>query len=209
MRILIAEDDLVSQRMLEATLAKWGHEVVVTGDGDAAWKVLRSGEAPRLAILDWMMPGLDGAEICRRVRATEAAPPPYLILLTARGSQTDVVAGLNSGADDYVTKPFDRDELRARVQAGTRIVDLQHELADRVRELEDAMSRVKLLQGLLPICSYCKRVRKDENYWQQVESYVSDHSEARFSHGICPPCYEKVVKPQLSDLAGRGRRQAG
>jgi DNA-binding response OmpR family regulator len=209
MRILIAEDDLVSQRMLEATLGRWGHEVVVTGDGDAAWEALQSEGAPRLAILDWMMPGLDGAEICRRVRAAGASPPPYLILLTARGSQTDVVAGLNAGADDYVTKPFDRDELRARVQAGTRIVELQHELAGRVRELEDAMSRVKLLQGLLPICSYCKRVRKDEDYWQQVESYVSEHSEARFSHGICPPCYEKVVKPQLSGLAGGRRRQAG
>ena len=206
MRILIAEDDLVSQRMLAATLGKWGHEVVVTGDGDAAWKALQSGDAPGLAILDWMMPGLDGAEICRRVRAAATTPPPYLILLTARGSQPDIVAGLNAGADDYVTKPFDRDELRARVQAGTRIVDLQQELAGRVRELEDALSRVKLLQGLLPICSYCKRVRKDENYWQQVESYVSDHSEARFSHGICPPCYEKVVRPQLSSLAGgRGR----
>jgi DNA-binding response OmpR family regulator len=180
--------------------------VVVTGDGNAAWEVLRTAESPRLAILDWMMPGLDGAEICRRARAAETTPPPYLILLTARGSQTDIVAGLNAGADDYVTKPFDREELRARVQAGTRIVELQQELAGRVHELEDAMSRVKLLQGLLPICSYCKRVRKDENYWQQVESYVSDHSEARFSHGICPPCYEKVVKPQLSGLAGgRGR----
>jgi len=209
MRILIAEDDLVSQRMLEATLGRWGHEVMVTGDGDAAWRTLQSRDAPRLAILDWMMPGLDGAEICRRVRAAETPLPPYLILLTARGSQADVVAGLNAGADDYVTKPFDRDELRARVQAGTRIVELQHELADRVCELEEALSRVKLLQGLLPICSYCKRVRKDENYWQQVESYVSEHSEARFSHGICPPCYETVVKPQLSSLAGGRGRQAG
>jgi DNA-binding response OmpR family regulator len=208
MRILIAEDDLVSRRMLEATLAKWGHEVIVTTDGDAAWRTLSTAGAPRLAILDWMMPGLDGVEICRRVRQA-GGTPPYLIMLTARGSRTDVVAGLDAGADDYITKPFDRDELRARVQAGTRILELQEELAGRVRELEEAMSRVKLLQGLLPICAYCKRVRNDENYWQQVESYVSDHSEARFSHGICPSCYESVVRPELSKLAGGRHRGSG
>ena len=208
MRILIAEDDLVSRRMLEATLSRWGYEVVVTSDGEAAWGILREKDAPRIAILDWMMPGLDGIEVCRHVRALTSPDTPYLILLTAKGSKTDIVNGLQAGADDYIVKPFDREELRARVQAGARILTLQASLASRVRELEEALARVKTLQGLLPICSYCKRVRNDGDYWQQVESYVSDHSDARFSHGICPDCYESVVRPQLETLHP-GERKAG
>jgi DNA-binding response OmpR family regulator len=207
-RILIAEDDLVSRRMLEATLLRWGYEVVVTSDGLAAWQALQEKDAPRMAILDWMMPGLDGIDICRKARARSTSEPPYVILLTAKGSKTDIVSGLQAGADDYIVKPFDRDELRARVQAGVRILSLQASLTARVRDLEEALARVKTLQGLLPICSYCKRVRNDDHYWQQVESYVSDHSDARFSHGICPDYYESVVRPQL-DTLNSGDRKAG
>jgi len=208
MRVLIAEDDLVSRRMLEATLIRWGYEVVVTSDGEAAWQALQDKSAPRLAILDWMMPGLDGIDVCRNVRTMPTSEPSYIILLTAKGNKTDIVSGLQAGADDYIVKPFDREELRARVQAGVRILTLQASLAARVRELEEALGRVKTLQGLLPICSYCKRVRNDGDYWQQVESYVSDHSDARFSHGICPDCYDSVVRPQLETL-NPGDRKAG
>src|SRR5437899_496949 len=122
MNILIAEDDPVSRAILEAALRKWGHEVFVTSDGNAAWRVLKEADAPRLAILDWMMPYLDGPDVCRRVRARVRTDPPYLILLTARGEKSDVVAGLDGGADDYITKPFDFDELKARVQVGIRMV---------------------------------------------------------------------------------------
>jgi phosphoserine phosphatase RsbU/P len=199
-KVLIAEDDMVSRRLLEATLVKWGYEVVVTCDGTAAWDVLQSADAPPLAILDWMMPGMDGTEVCRKVRRTPSPTPPYLMLLTAKGRREDIVKGLRSGADDYVTKPFDREELRARVQVGMRIVELQQSLAERVKALEEALTRVKQLQGLLPICSYCKKIRDDQNYWQQVESYISEHSEAQFSHSICPECYERLVKPELDQL---------
>jgi DNA-binding response OmpR family regulator len=199
-KVLIAEDDMVSRRLLEATLVKWGYEVVVTCDGTAAWDVFQSVNAPPLAILDWMMPGMDGTEVCRKVRRTPSPTPPYLILLTAKGRREDIVKGLRSGADDYVTKPFDREELRARVQVGLRIVELQQSLAERVKALEEALTRVKQLQGLLPICSYCKKIRDDQNYWQQVESYISEHSEAQFSHSICPDCYERLVKPELDQL---------
>ena len=105
--------------------------------------------------------------------------------------------GLDAGADDYLAKPFDRNELRARVQVGVRVVELQRHLAEHIKELETALSQVKQLQGILPICSYCKKIRDDQNYWQRVESYISDHSEAEFSHSICPSCYEDVVKPEL------------
>jgi CheY-like chemotaxis protein len=197
-QILIAEDDVVSRRALEATLNKWGYQVQVAKDGTAAWEALQSDNAPKLAILDWMMPKMDGVEVCRRVRAELRLESTYLILLTAKGTKEDLVAGLDGGADDYLVKPFNRDELKARVQVGLRVVNLQTRLAERVRQLEAALSRVKQLQGLLPICSYCKKIRNDGNYWQQIDSYFAETADARFSHGICPACYESVVQPQLS-----------
>jgi DNA-binding response OmpR family regulator len=115
-------------------------------------------------------------------------------------SREDIVAGLAAGADDYITKPFDIQELRARVQVGLRIVELQESLSVRIKELEDALAQVKQLRGLLPICSYCKKIRDDQNYWQKVESYLSQHSEARVSHSVCPECYEQIVKPELEKL---------
>jgi CheY-like chemotaxis protein len=139
-----------------------------------------------------MMPGLDGAEVCRRVRRDMPNANMYLVLLTSLGSGQDVVSGLDAGADDYVTKPFDVDELRARINVGVRVVSLQEKLSQRVLELQAALANVKQLHGLLPICSYCKRIRGDDQYWQQVESYIAARSDAQFSHGICPPCYEKL-----------------
>jgi sigma-B regulation protein RsbU (phosphoserine phosphatase) len=201
MRILIAEDDAVSRRVLEATLTKFGYDVVVAADGAQAWAQLQIKDAPRLAILDWMMPELDGVEICRRLREIPTATPPYLILLTAKSSKEDVVTGLDAGANDYLTKPFDRAELRARVQVGRHVLELQSSLSDRVRELEEAMAQVKQLQGLLPICSYCKKIRDEQNYWQRVDSYLSQHTDVMFSHGICPDCYRDVVQPQLDERA--------
>jgi DNA-binding response OmpR family regulator len=192
--ILIAEDDPVSRRVLEGALARWGYRVAVTEDGEAAWEALRGGGGPPLAILDWMMPGADGPTVCRRLREHPKARSTYVILLTARGGKEDLVAGLEAGADDYIAKPFDRDELRARVRVGARVLGLQRSLADRVAELEDALAKVKQLQGLLPICSYCKRIRDDGNYWRRVEEYLSAHSGARFTHGICPPCFEALIQ---------------
>jgi len=200
MRILIAEDDPVSRRVLEATLQKWEYELTVTSAGDEAWTALNAEDAPHLVILDWMMPGMDGPQICAKVRQLQDGGLFYIVLLTAKSQPDDIVAGLNAGADDYVTKPFNREELRARVQTGQRIIRLQESLADRVRELEQALAQVRTLSGLLPICSYCKRVREGDDYWQAVESYVASHSDAHFSHGVCPDCYEKVVKPQLERM---------
>ena len=200
MRILVAEDQAVSRHILIANLRKWGYDVMAVEDGTQAWEALQAKEAPQLVILDWLMPGMDGIEICRQIRKNPQRRPNYLILLTARRGPEDKVHGLQSGADDYITKPFNRDELRARVQVGIRVLELQDALAQRVTELEEALSRVKTLQGLLPICSYCKKIRNDRNYWQQVEGYISDHSEAQFSHGICPDCYARFVQPELERL---------
>ena len=191
MKVLIAEDEIVSRRLLESALPRWGYEVITATDGEEAWVLLQEPDAPTIMVLDWLMPRLDGVEICRRIRAHPRLSSVYIILLTSRAGIEDVVQGLEAGANDYITKPFDAAELRARMQVGVRVVNLQTTLAERVREVEDALSRVKQLQGLLPICSYCKKIRDDQNYWHQVESYVGKHTDARFSHGICPECTDK------------------
>ena len=192
MRALVADDDRVTAEILSRTLKRWEFDVTVVGDGAAAWEDLRAATLPTLAIIDWMMPELDGPEVCRRVRRELPLANMYLMLLTARESRGDLVTGLDAGADDYLTKPFDPEELRARVQVGVRVLTLQKSLAERVEELQAALSNVKQLRGLLPICSYCKRIRGDDQYWQQLEGYIAEHSDAQFSHGICPTCYAAV-----------------
>jgi DNA-binding response OmpR family regulator len=197
MRILVAEDDPVTRRILEATLSRLGWDVIPAPDGDAAWRILEKLEgknAPELAVLDWEMPGMDGIEICRQLRATPGFELMYIILLTSRGDKEDLAAGLAAGANDYITKPFDPIELEARVRVGERMVKLQTTLAARVVELENALSHVQRLQGLLPICSYCKRVRNETNYWQQVEAYLTSNSDLRLTHSVCPTCFERVMR---------------
>ena len=192
MKVLIADDDPVSRRLLQASLEKWGYDAQAVVNGTAAWGVMQEAQPPQLLILDWLMPEIDGVELCRRARTMKALQSSYIILLTSRSTKSDVVEGLESGADDYITKPFDPGELRARVQVGKRVIDLQTALADRLRHLEEAMARVNQLQGLLPICCYCKKVRDDQNYWHQVENYVARHVEVRFSHGVCPDCIGRL-----------------
>jgi sigma-B regulation protein RsbU (phosphoserine phosphatase) len=194
MTILIADDDAVSRCLLEARLKRWGYDVVVTADGASAWRALERPDAPDLAVLDWLMPEMEGLEVCRRVRALDRT---YLILLTVKGAKDDIVAGLRGGADDYVPKPFDWEELHARLQVGLRVHALQRKHAVQIRALQESRKRIKILQGLLPICGYCKKIRDDQNYWQHLEAFISSHSEAQFSHSICPDCYETVAKPQL------------
>jgi len=202
-KVLVADDDVAFRRMVEMLLAQQGLEVLTASDGEAAWRMLQEAPEPLVALLDWMMPGLDGVEICRRVRAAAGLPPRHILLLTARRQQADIVAGLEAGANDFVTKPFEPEELLARVRVGVRVVELQSELTRRVRELEDALAQIKTLRGLLPICCYCKKIRDDQNYWEQVESYITKHSGAEFTHGICPDCYEKHVVPSLAELESR------
>lgn len=191
MKVLIAEDDITSRQILAAVLAKWGYDVISVCDGNEAWEALRRTGAPKLVILDWIMPGMDGAEICRNLRTIETPQPPYVILLTSCDEKKDIAEGLGAGANDYVTKPFDNDELRARIEVGRRMVEMQSSLASRVKELQEALENINTLRGLMPICCQCKKVRDDQGYWEQVEVYVSKHSEAEFSHGFCPECYDK------------------
>ncbi len=201
MKTLIAEDEIVSCRVLEDMLGDWGYEVVVAHDGGSAWGILQEEDPPKLAILDWLMPGMDGVEICRRLRGIDSREPAYIILLTGKNRKEDIVTALEAGANDFITKPFDAEELRVRVQAGRRIVELQSDLAARVKELQEALDHIKTLQGILPICSYCGKIRDDRSYWSKLESYLAEHANVRFSHGICPECYEKHVVPMLDEIS--------
>ncbi len=197
-KILIADDDPICRLMLQTTLAAAGLEAAVVNDGDEAWRYMQSECAPLLAILDWHMPGADGIELCQRLRDLPPGRLVYPILLTGRTGRDSLIRGLEAGAHDYITKPFDHEELHARLHVGMRVLALQQALAERVRDLEVALTNVRQLQGLLPMCSYCKSIRTDQDYWQRVEHYLAEHSAAQFSHGICPSCYKSVVEPQLS-----------
>ena len=197
MKALIAEDDPTSRQILEALLKKWGYEVTAVANGADALECLQSEDSPKLAILDWMMPELDGVEVCRRVRQSDSSEPPYIILLTAQSNKQDIVAGLAAGANDYVIKPFDYAELQARIEVGVRVVNLQRDLAARIVDLQDSLEHVKTLQGLLPICMHCKSIRTDEESWERIEKYIGDHSDAEFTHGLCPECLEKYY-PELA-----------
>lgn len=191
-RILIAEDHYVSRHLLERNLSNWGFEVQTAEDGEAAVRILESPDAPPLAIVDWMMPKMDGLDVCRRIREIKDRPYIYLVLLTAKSHKEEIAAGLEAGADDYVIKPFDPDELRARLKVGQRVVELERQLAKRVSDLETSLAEVKKLKRLLPICMYCKSVRDDQDYWHEIEEYIHTETGADFSHGICPNCMGKL-----------------
>jgi sigma-B regulation protein RsbU (phosphoserine phosphatase) len=194
MKALIADDERIARVILTRTLSQWGFTVTVASNGAEALAILQQADNPTLAILDWMMPELDGPSICRRIRSERPAANLYLIVLTSLERRQDIITGLDAGADDYIVKPFHADELHARINVGMRVISLRERLDARVAELQDALANVKTLSGMLPICSYCKRIRGDDQYWQQIEAYIAERSGAQFSHGICPACYAIVEK---------------
>jgi phosphoserine phosphatase RsbU/P len=191
MRVLIADDDIVLRHALTARLQQWGYEPIACVDGGEARAVLLGPAPPPLAILDWNMPCIDGLDICAELRSNPRTASTYVIMLTGKSTKEDVLAGLDGGVDEYLVKPFDWRELRARVANGARVAQLQQTLAARVAELQDALSNVRRLTGLLPMCSYCKRIRDDKDYWQRLEAYLASHSDAQVTHGICPDCFAR------------------
>lgn len=177
MRVLIAEDDPISRRVLQATLTKWGYEVVVACDGKEAWEQLQADDAPTLAILDWMMPHMDGPEVCKHVRQREGAEYAYLILLTARGQKQDVIEGMAAGADDYITKPFNTGELEVRLRAAKRILDLQSELiaareALREQATHDALTGLWNRSAILEILS--REISRSDRENQNIGVVMAD-----------------------------------
>ncbi len=188
MKILIVEDDLSTRNTLSSILSKCGHDVSAVSSGEEAWTVTRQPDTPRLVLLDWLMPGLSGLDLCKRIRSTDSDNPFYIIMLTVKDNKEDIVEGLDTGTDDYITKPFYPEELRARINAGSRIIDMQNRLLSHAKDLQNSLDHIKTLQGILPICSFCKKVRNDKNYWQQVDDYIAAHTNAHVTHSICPEC---------------------
>jgi DNA-binding response OmpR family regulator len=192
MKILIADDDPASLLLLKAHLRRMGHEVTATRDGQQAWEALEQERFP-LLISDCVMPELGGLDLCRRIRATWTAPYRYVILLTAHSGREEYLHGIEAGADDFLTKPFDPEQLAARLRVAERILGLEREVAQ--------------LSGLLPICSYCRRIRDAGDDWVALEAYVVRHTEADFTHGICPECLNTRVRPEMDRLkASRGAK---
>jgi DNA-binding response OmpR family regulator len=189
MKILIAEDDPISSRVLQITLQHYGHDVITTPSGDAAWELFDC-EPVRCIVSDWMMPGIDGLELCRKVRARPKTDYTYFILLTAINTGRDNLRmAMDSGIDDFLTKPLDREAILMRLRVAERIL----EFTKQIRQLKE----------LIPICMYCKRVRDDSDYWQQVESYIHTCTGSNFSHGICPTCYDEQVAGMAASLGQR------
>lgn len=195
MRVLVAEVDAVNHELLKRLVADWGYTVVEATDGAQAWDQLRREGAPTVALLGWMMPKMTGPEVIKNVRALQLAISPYLLLVTSRDDPHDVVTGLRSGASDYIIKPFNVDELQARLEIGVKNVTLQKVVADRVHELEAELAHVRRLEGLLPICVYCKKIRDDKNSWREVENYLMENAEVHFTHSVCPDCIQQVKRP--------------
>ncbi len=185
-KILAVEDDPVARAVLHQALLRLGHEVIEAKDGAEALRVLEK-EPVRLIVSDWMMPELDGLGLCRAVRNRVNADYAYFILLTSREADVDNQReAIEAGVDDFLTKPLDLQEIWMRLRVAERIL----RYATEVRQLE----------AFLPICGYCKKVRDDQNYWQQIESYINERTGTDFSHSVCPDCYQRVVVPELEKL---------
>lgn len=179
-KILIVEDDPISARILEATLSRLGYEPVIAGDGAEGWEKFNR-EPVRLVVSDWMMPGMDGLGLCEKVRARSQTPYTYFILLTAnRTSPENYALATAAGVDDFLTKPMDREAIRMRLAVAERILNYT--------------SEIRQLRELIPICSYCRKVRNEEDYWEQVETYIQKETGSRFSHGACPRCCEREME---------------
>ncbi len=177
MKIVVADDDIISLMTLTARLKSLGHEVYEAEDGEAAWELYRSKE-PEVIVTDWMMPKLNGLELCRRIRERKNNRYTYIIMLTSNTGKENFLTGMDSGVDDFLQKPSDSD-----------IIGINLFVAQRILSLETNVTR---LEGLLPLCSYCKNVRNTDDSWEDVTTYVSSRSNAQFTSSFCPDCEKKA-----------------
>lgn len=183
--VMLVDDDANSLAVARAVIEGLGYQVAVFQDGLAAWESF-SASPVGIVITDWMMPRMDGIELCERIRGRDQRPPThytYVIILTALTDRESFKRGMAAGADDFLVKPLDPDMIQARLRVADRILGLR--------------SQVSQLEELLPICSYCKRIRSDEDQWEELENYVATSTETTLSHGVCPDCYEKWLKTDV------------
>ncbi len=195
MKILTVEDDAVSRAVLRQSLAKLGHEAVEAEDGNAAWDLLQRTDSVRVVVSDWIMPNSDGLELCKRVRARTDREYVYFVLLTSRDATGENrMAAADAGVDDFLTKPLEYSDLWTRLRVAERIL----RYTTQVRQLEE----------MLPICSYCKKIRDDQNYWQQLEGYISERTGSDFSHSVCPDCYQRMILPEIERMKAAAKPKA-
>lgn len=223
MKLLVADDENVQRLLISKFFKEFGYDVVECSDGNEAWNVMQKEDSPNLIVLDWVMPGISGIELCRKAREMAKGQYFYILLVTAKTDAEDLIEGMEAGADDYIFKPFNKQELGVRLRAGKRIVELNEELLktqDSLQErnknlsdkndelarlnydLQNAMGEIKVLKGLLPICANCKKIRTDndnpnnQKSWDHIETYIRGRTDAEFTHTICPECRIKLY-PQL------------
>lgn len=193
MRILIAEDDITSRTILTAILTKWGYIPLPVSNGEAAWEVMQKPGAPKLAILDWNMPELDGLEVCRRIRKMDTSDPPYVIILTSKGEKSDIVRGLEAGGNDYISKPYDNAELQARINVGQRMIDLQSSL----NQAKEAMAHQAMHDPLTGVPN-----RRAIFHAVEKEILRSKRSSATLSIGMIDIDYFKQVNDNHGHQVG-------
>jgi DNA-binding response OmpR family regulator len=192
LKILIAEDEFTTRMMVQVSLENWGYRVESVTNGEEAWAKLQKPDAANIAILDWEMPGLDGVEVCRRVKEMGSENPPYVILLTARDSKTDIIRGFDAGADDYMTKPFNDDELRARTRVAEKLVRTQSSLSESVNELREALNQLETLDSGVEICGNCKKIfNRYDGEWYSVDDILAKKNDPHFIIQSCPRCTGK------------------
>ena len=208
MKVLIADDEKIARMIMQKMLETFGYEVYTAADGAEALTVFLEHH-PDFVVTDWMMPRMDGITLVKTIRAFAESEYTYIVMITAREDKSDLMEGMQAGVDEFLSKPVDKDQLKARMRVGRRIITLQETLRHRIKELEEANRHVRKLQGLLPICAYCKNVRNESDLWQKVENYISEHeSDIEFSHSICPDCYEKHVKPMEEKMRKKKEEEA-
>lgn len=185
-KILAVEDDAVARAVLRKALRKLGHDVIEAKDGQEAWAMMEA-EPVRVIVSDWMMPNMNGLDLCRKLRARPEAEYVYFVLITANSADSaNRIEAADAGVDDFLSKPLDVEELWMRLRVAERIL----RYATQVRQLEE----------MLPICSYCKKIRDDQNYWQQMEGYINERTGSEFSHSVCPDCIVLVMQPQIEKM---------
>lgn len=196
-RILIVDDTPANLDILFRYLSRQGFKVLVARDGESAINQARYSQ-PELILLDVMMPGIDGFETCRRLQEDQETAEIPVIFMTALSEVKDKLRGFEAGGVDYVTKPLEHLEVLARINTHLTISRLQKELKRKNQALQDALDKVKVLSGLIPICANCHKIRDDQGFWHRVETYIREHSDATFTHGICPDCTRSLY-PEVAD----------
>lgn len=183
-RILVVDDDQINRSVIKEILHE-EYEIIAAESGEIALKIVAGPNPPDLILLDILMPDMDGYKVCTRIKADEKTAHIPIIFVTAVSEAMDAAKAFDLGAVDYVTKPFNPVTVKARVNTHIK-------LSTTMQELENALKEVKRLNGLLPICASCKKIRDDKGYWKQVENYLEEYSDAKFSHGMCPDCSENL-----------------